>query len=76
MKSSCSSLRTFSLLTDRKGLLLAGATGIFKVENKSTLVVEILEATNLKAADSNGQSLEYDCSNYIFVVDSDLFIIQ
>jgi hypothetical protein len=40
-----------------KGLLLAGATGIFKVENKSTLVVEILEATNLKAADSNGQSL-------------------
>lgn len=37
--------------------LLAGATGIFKVENKSTLVVEILEATNLKAADSNGQPL-------------------
>ena len=37
--------------------LVAGATGIFKVENKSTLVVEILEATNLKAADINGQSL-------------------
>jgi len=36
---------------------LAVPTGIFKVENKSTLVVEILEATNLKAADSNGQSL-------------------
>ncbi|XP_024399018.1 uncharacterized protein [Physcomitrium patens] len=33
-----------------------GLSRFFKVENEATLVVEILEASNLKAADSNGLS--------------------